>query len=142
MNSSTPNSPTPGPEWASSFESANQSSQEAPHNPQDALEVREQTHETQASTGNDSDATQPIVLPQVAPTTVMGVSADDSAQAQGTPQIADDVDVIEIEWINRAKEIINRTSNDPHSQEQEIDKLHQAYLQKRYGRTLKSPDDK
>lgn len=91
---------------------------------------------------------QPLVLPQVAQIdNTQGTAAQDPAQASAPQSVpdddslaADDVDVIEKEWINRAKRIISATKEDPYRQEQEINKLQQLYLQKRYGKTLKSPD--
>ena len=56
-----------------------------------------------------------------------------------TPQIADDVDVIEKEWVDKAKQIVASTKDDPHLREQEVAKLQADYLRKRYGKELGSP---
>lgn len=50
-----------------------------------------------------------------------------------TPAIAQDVDVIEREWVNKAKAEIERTKDDPHAQEAAFEKLQTEYLKKRYG---------
>lgn len=62
--------------------------------------------------------------------------ADDSAQTN-SPLIADDVDVIEKEWVDKAKQIVNQTKSDPHLQEKEVGKLQADYLAKRYNKTIK-----
>lgn len=53
------------------------------------------------------------------------------------PLIADDVDVIEKEWVDKAKKIVNATKEDPHQQEKEVSKLQADYLMKRYNKQLK-----
>ncbi len=53
------------------------------------------------------------------------------------PMMADDVDVIEKEWVDKAKHIVNSTKTDPYQQEQEVSKLQADYLQKRYNKTIK-----
>lgn len=53
------------------------------------------------------------------------------------PAIADDVDVIEKEWVDRAKKIVSATREDPHQQEKEVSKLQADYLFKRYGKQVK-----
>jgi hypothetical protein len=55
-----------------------------------------------------------------------------------TPLIADDVDVIEKEWVDKAKQIIEQTRNNPYRQEQEVERLQQSYLKKRYGKDVSS----
>jgi hypothetical protein len=67
--------------------------------------------------------TQPVVsLPQL---------ADDDSHI-----IADDVDVIEKEWVSRAKKIVSMTSNDPFVEAQELGKLKAAYMKKRFNKDL------
>jgi hypothetical protein len=51
--------------------------------------------------------------------------------------IADDVDVIEKEWIDKAKKIVNATREDPHAQEHEVSRLQADYLMKRYNKQIK-----
>jgi hypothetical protein len=50
--------------------------------------------------------------------------------------IADDVDVIEKEWVSRAKKIATMTSNDPFIETQEIGKLKAAYMKKRFNKDV------
>jgi hypothetical protein len=80
----------------------------------------------------------PDPLPQAAP---MPLPSQQAAGAQPpastTPLIADDVDVIEKEWVDRAKKIVSATKADPHIQEKEVSKLQADYLMKRYNKKLK-----
>ena len=59
------------------------------------------------------------------------------AQQSDAPLIADDVDVIEKEWVDKAKSIVNQTKEDPYTQEQEVSKLQADYLAKRYNKNIK-----
>mgnify|MGYP000885213938 CR=1 FL=1 len=58
-------------------------------------------------------------------------------QASSDPQIADDVDVIEKEWVDKAKKIVTATKDNPHQQEKEVSKLQADYLMKRYNKQVK-----
>lgn len=57
------------------------------------------------------------------------------------PQVADDVDLIEKEWVARAKDIVERTKNDPHLQNKEINKFKAEYIKKRYNKEVKVSDE-
>ena len=58
-----------------------------------------------------------------------------------TPAIADDVDLIEKEWVLRAKDIVNKTRHDPHEQNKEMSKFKAEYIKKRYNKDLKISDE-
>lgn len=53
------------------------------------------------------------------------------------PSAADDTDLIEREWVDKAKAIVEHTRADPHLQNQEINKMKADYIQKRYNRQIK-----
>jgi hypothetical protein len=57
------------------------------------------------------------------------------------PPIADDGDLIEKEWVLKAKEIVARTAHDPHLQNREINKFKADYLKKRYNKEIKLSED-
>jgi hypothetical protein len=59
----------------------------------------------------------------------------------GMPQIADDTDLIEKEWVDKAKAIVEQTAHDPYLQNQEINKVKVDYLKKRYNKDIKLSDD-
>ena len=74
-------------------------------------------------------------LPQVSPqlnddTLSYGAATDDM------PIVANDDDLIEKEWVDRAKKIIQDTKDDPRRREDEISRLQADYIKKRYGREI------
>lgn len=54
-----------------------------------------------------------------------------------SPVAANDDDLIEKEWVDKAKKIVEQNRNDPHSQEQAVSQLQADYLKKRYGKEIK-----
>lgn len=103
------------------------------------FEVSPEAPERQGETigGVVSTATlpAPVVAPLPAPT------VDDQSQAatsvnSDTPTLASDEDLIEKEWVDKAKKILAQTKDDPYRREQEVSKLQADYLRKRYGREL------
>jgi len=61
--------------------------------------------------------------------------------ADDNPAIAADEEVIEKEWVDKAKKIVILTKNDPYQQEKEVSKLQADYLKKRYGKDIKTTND-
>lgn len=53
------------------------------------------------------------------------------------PVVADDNDLIEKEWVDKAKQIVDQTKDDPHKQSKEINKFKAGYMKKRYNKDLK-----
>jgi hypothetical protein len=53
------------------------------------------------------------------------------------PATADDNDLIEKEWVNKAKQIVERTRDDPYRQSEQLTGVKVDYLQKRYGKMIK-----
>ncbi len=54
----------------------------------------------------------------------------------GAPLIAKDDDLIEKEWVEKAKKIVAQTKDDPHQREEAATGLKVDYLKKRFGREL------
>jgi hypothetical protein len=71
-------------------------------------------------------------VPLQSPTTP---GVDNAAVA--TPAAADDTDLIEKEWVNKAKQIVEKTRDDPYNQSKELTKFKAEYMQKRYNKALK-----
>ncbi len=84
-----------------------------------------------------SVAASPVTTP--ASLAVSPLSA--SAQVGAMPQIADDTDLIEKEWVEKAKQIVEQTAHDPHAQIQAINRVKVDYLKKRYNKDVKLIDD-
>lgn len=59
------------------------------------------------------------------------------APVTGIPVSADDVDLIEKEWVEKAKEIVDRTQGDPYAQSKQLSQMKAEYIKKRYNRDLK-----
>lgn len=73
--------------------------------------------------------------PASAPQPPMPQSMSNSSATQHL--IADDADLIEKEWVSKAKAIVAQTKSDPHQQNQEMTKVKADYLKKRYNKDLK-----
>lgn len=57
-------------------------------------------------------------------------------EAGASPEIADDIDLIEKEWVEKAKEIVNQTKDDPRQQNIALGKMKADYLKKRFNKTI------
>ena len=69
----------------------------------------------------------PPVVPQTTPTT---------APTDTNPVTAGDEDVIEKEWVDKAKKIIQETKDDPFARTNRVNELQRDYLKKRYNKDL------
>lgn len=63
-------------------------------------------------------------------------SATAIVNSQKSPLTAEDDDLIEKEWVDRAKKIVNDTQNNPHGREDQVGDLRVDYIKKRWGRDL------
>lgn len=59
----------------------------------------------------------------------------------GLPVIADDTDLIEKEWVEKAKEIVARTRQDPYLQNKEVERMKADYMKKRYNKDIRITED-
>ncbi len=53
------------------------------------------------------------------------------------PPEAEDSDLIEKEWVERAKQIVAHTRHDPHEQQKALSLMKADYMKKRYNRDIK-----
>lgn len=60
-----------------------------------------------------------------------------SATLPVVPTTADDNDLIEKEWLLKAKKIVKDNRDDPHRQSKELTLFKSDYMQKRYNKTIK-----
>lgn len=72
-----------------------------------------------------------------------GLQHDDSQQTipnsrslVAVPDSAGDNDLIEKEWVLKAKQIVEHTAEDPFLQQQELSKMKADYMKKRYNKDL------
>lgn len=64
-------------------------------------------------------------------------SAPQTSKSPHAPTIADDNDLIEKEWVNKAKLIVAKTKDDPREQSKELYKYKADYIKKRYNKDIK-----
>lgn len=81
----------------------------------------------------------PVVAPPV-PAVQPAQQSDPSTATN--PSTASDEDLIEKEWVQKAKQVVQSTKDDPHEQAKQISKLMADYVRKRYGKEVgKAPAD-
>lgn len=71
-----------------------------------------------------------------------GAQLSSSKPGQPAPQSAptqpmEDDDLIEKEWVNKAKQIVNKNRSDPYKQSEELTAFRADYMKKRYGKNIK-----
>ena len=76
-------------------------------------------------------APAPVAIQQASPA---------STPPAGAPAKAADGDLIEKEWIEKVKQIIASTADDPHAQQREVGRLAADYVFKRTGRKIGEGD--
>jgi hypothetical protein len=81
--------------------------------------------------------TVPVTSGPPPPDTTSGASSQGAVQA---PAGAADNDLIEKEWVLKAKEIVAKTSGDPFTQQKEIERFKADYMKKRYNKTIRTTD--
>jgi len=88
-------------------------------------------------------AAEPSIVPAsgglttILPTPVLtDVPVGDPIVASDSPIVAGDDDLIEKEWVEKAKKIVEETRDNPYRREKAVSQLQKDYLMKRYGREL------
>jgi hypothetical protein len=107
----------------------------------------EQKHEAQGSQAveaglsvSQNNSSAPTNIAAV-PMTPVAVPPTGTSIPAAVPQIADDVDLIEKEWVDKAKEIVAATRQDPYQQNKELNRFRADYIQKRYNKVIKLNDE-
>ena len=93
-------------------------------------ERREQAAEASAAVADAISGGVPMATP-IAP-----VILDPVAPVSDSPLVAADEDLIEKEWVDKAREIIAQTKDDPHARTLRVNQLQKDYLQKRYNKVI------
>lgn len=112
-----------------------------PYTPEIGIESGAERQEVAAeSAARQADGT-PVLPTPVLPTIIPQDPVDDVAVVHDdTPLLAADEDLIEKEWVDKAKKIILETKDDPYAREAAVTRLQADYLRKRYGKELGSAD--
>lgn len=106
------------------------------YNPE-AERLKAQTAETNQAPPAAVPGTLPVIVPPAVSDDQVSASATDNA----APLVAADEDLIEKEWVDKAKKIIADTKDEPYRREQEVKKLQIEYVRKRYGRVIGDSGD-
>lgn len=65
-------------------------------------------------------------------------SSSQAAVSIQVPDDASDADLIEKEWVIKAKDIVHHTQNNPHEQQNAMSKFKADYMKKRYNKDIKT----
>lgn len=109
-----------------------------PEVPKEGLDIGAERYEqvaelraAQVGVANVANVTTPIntsIDPQQAPRA--GVVNSSS------PIVAADEDLIEKEWVDKAKQIVAETKDDPHKRAEQANALQKDYMKKRFGKDI------
>lgn len=104
--------------------------------PERALERRPEQLEQRGGVETETTSVQSVLPPVVIPQPPAVDEPASQAIAPDAPLVANDDDLIEKEWVDKAKRIVIDTKDDPYRREAEVGKLQVEYLRKRYGKEL------
>lgn len=112
--------------------------------PENKFAVQPEARGTRMPTSTAPQAQQPDTTitsdPRALLPTASSTPLTDQAGGGSAVLIADDADLIEKEWVIRAKAIVAQTKDDPHTQNREMNKVKADYLKKRYNKDLKTSE--
>jgi hypothetical protein len=97
-------------------------------------ERKEQAAEAGAMASNMAVSGAPVA--PVQPVIPVASVTDPAVSTVISPLVAADEDLIEKEWVDKAKEIIEQTKDDPYTRTAKVNELQRDYLQKRYGKVV------
>jgi hypothetical protein len=97
---------------------------------------------TQQAPLNGAVSVQPVTvsLPAQDPSASQSATTIGSVVLTDLPAVADDIDLIEKEWVEKAKHIVQATLGDPYVQNKEINKIKADYIKKRYNKDIRTND--
>lgn len=123
------------------------------HNPEHGEQIPQNSFEVPAAGQTEAQYGQnvergvsqvdPVPLPPMPqqPAATGAPAPTQTLPSAGMPTIADDTDLIEKEWVIKAKEIVARTKHDPYQQNKEVERIKADYLKKRYNKEVKVTED-
>jgi hypothetical protein len=88
-----------------------------------------------------NDVLLPNINDKLSVQSVQPQSSDSSAMSQPagitSGLSASDADIIEKEWVDRAKQVVNTTLNDPFKQQNMLNDVKADYMKKRFNKDIK-----
>jgi len=100
------------------------------------LETGAEQTEQASEAAARSDAAGVVTPVMPTPVTTTDDQTSDDSTAIDSPIVASDDDLIEKEWVDRAKKIVAEVRDDPYKQENAVTQLQKEYQKKRFGREL------
>jgi hypothetical protein len=91
------------------------------------------------SVGKQAPPMQPA-LPPTATQIPVQQSTQDGTSSHSSGLKAAELDLIEKQWVEKAKKIINHTHDDPYKQKNEMTKFKADYIKKRFNKTIPIDD--
>ncbi len=116
----------------------------APNSSTDSKELSVTNEKPAQEMGKQAPQTAgPMAPPLSTPIPVSDSTASSTADPMtpATNLIADDVDLIEKEWVTKAKAIVGQTKDNPHLQNKELNKVKADYIKKRYNKDVKVSEE-
>lgn len=109
-------------------------------NPEQGGKFEKQDGERKVERGPSVSQVAALPIPPLQPSTPALDTTLSNPLSNSTPLVANDDDLIEKEWVDKAKQVLAITKDDPYRREQEVSKLQVEYLRKRYGKDLAVPE--
>lgn len=113
----------------------------APKSPDRHAETASAAPELPQTSPTPAPVAPPAYVPPAPPPLPVNSPAHNLAVSAHSPASADDTDLIEQEWVHKAKAIVEQTREDPHLQNKEINKFKADYIKKRYNREIKVTEE-
>ena len=105
--------------------------------PETVIEAGVEPNKTQEANNLVDKVNDEIQTNSTKNTNDLATKVPGSSYHPDSPAVADDNDLIEQEWVHKAKAIVERTHDDPYLQNKEINQFKADYIGKRYKREIK-----
>jgi hypothetical protein len=107
-----------------------------------AIEKRQVSEGAPTKQSPKFPAPAPPMPPPVLQQSQQSTAAQPGASSATAGLQAQDTDLIEKEWVERAKTIVAQTQDDPYKQKDEMSKFKVDYIKKRFNKTIPTDDTK
>lgn len=108
----------------------------------DAQTEKQTNTQEQTSVSDNPPVVNPVPTVQTSIPTQPLVVQPPTNTISSVSMTAQDLDVMEKEWVDKAKQVVSATRDNPRQQNIELAKVKADYLQKRFQKTLKVDEEK